>query len=64
MNDLTDAVRARLIGSGVQPIAAQVAAAIEGGESPGNGGPLNAFCARFLGGLPTARRPRVHDQAC
>jgi hypothetical protein len=37
----------------------RLAAAIERGEPPGGGGPLNAFCARFLGGLAHARRP--HD---
>ncbi|GAA4506308.1 septum formation initiator [Actinoallomurus oryzae] len=54
----------RLPLAGVMSADRHLPTAIERGESPGSGGPLNAFCARFLGGLPTARRPRVHDQAC
>ncbi|MGI5224074.1 septum site-determining protein Ssd [Actinoallomurus sp. CA-142502] len=53
----------RLPLAGVMSADRRLAAAIERGEPPGTGGPLNAFCARFLGGLAPARRPRIHDQA-
>jgi hypothetical protein len=45
----------RLPLAGVMPADRRLAGAIERGEPPGGGGPLNAFCTRFLGGLAQAR---------
>jgi secretion/DNA translocation related CpaE-like protein len=47
----------RLPLAGVMSTDRRLAGAIERGEPPGGGGPLGAFCARFLGDLRQARRP-------
>lgn len=53
----------RLPLAGVMPADRRLATAIERGEPPTTGGPLNAFCTRFLSSLPLTRRPRIHAQA-
>ena len=45
----------RLPLAGVMSADRRLAGAIERGEPPGGGGPLAAFCTRFLGGLAQAR---------
>jgi secretion/DNA translocation related CpaE-like protein len=50
----------RLPLAGVMSADRRLAGAIERGEPPGGGGPLGAFCARFLGDLGQTRRPRAH----
>jgi secretion/DNA translocation related CpaE-like protein len=53
----------RLPLAGVLSTDRRLAAAVERGEPPAAGGPLNAFCVRLLGELGPIRRPRIHDQA-
>jgi secretion/DNA translocation related CpaE-like protein len=48
----------RLPLAGVMSADRRLAGAIERGEPPGGGGPLSAFCARFLDGLAQTHRPR------